>query len=191
MLRSWYRGVLTIVTTVLLFIAQIGGSIALAAGVTPFGPERFAENRATYVITTRSNYYRKIWESAISAWNHTGAFHFKAGTKGDAQIDLTTASAAQAKTLGEDVGLTEYTANRDYLRKVSATLNPMLLTAYGYSRSDDLHVAEHELGHTMGLAHNPSKKSVMYYRNRAVGIQKVDIEGVELRYKTPAGQSAE
>ena len=92
--------------------------------------------------------------------------------------------------MGQDVGLTEYTANRDLLTKVSATLNPTLLAEYGYAKSDDLHVAEHELGHTMGLAHNPSKKSVMYYRNRSESIQKVDIEGVELRYNTPAGQAA-
>ncbi|AYM03260.1 matrixin family metalloprotease [Levilactobacillus yiduensis] len=191
MIKGWYRGILTIITTLVLFFTQVGGSAALAAaGVTPFGPERFAHAHATYVITTKSRYYRQIWQSAISAWNKTGAFHFKAGTKRDAQIDLETASKSQAARLGEDVGLTEYTAQNDYLTKVTAMLNPSLLQTYGYSHSDDLHVAEHELGHTMGLAHNPAKQSVMYYRNRAVGIQKVDIEGVQLRYRTPAGQSA-
>ncbi|MCH4123336.1 MAG: matrixin family metalloprotease [Levilactobacillus sp.] len=190
MIKGWYRGILTIITTLVLFLTQVGGNLALAAGVTPFGPERFAHASATYVITTKSPYYRRIWQSAISAWNKTGAFHFKAGTKGNAQIDLETASKSQAASLGDDVGLTEYTAQNDYLTKVKATLNPTLLHAYDYSRSDDLHVAEHELGHTMGLAHNPSKHSVMYYRNRTVGIQKVDIEGVQLRYHTPAGQSA-
>lgn len=191
MIKLWYRGILTVVTTLVMFVTQVGGSIANAAGVTPFGPERFTSARATYVIKTHSNYYRHIWQSAIAAWNKTGAFHFTDKTSGPAEITLTTASAAQSAKMGEDVGLTQYTANRDYLTKVSSTLNPILLGEYDYSKSDILHVAEHELGHTMGLAHNPSKKSVMYYRNRAVGIQKVDIEGVELRYKTPAGQSAE
>lgn len=190
MFRLWHHGFVAIVAALVLFFTQISTGSAMAAGVTPSGPERFASNHATYVITTKSSYYRKIWQSAVAAWDKTGAFHFVTGSSRTAQIHLTTATKKQAAALGEDVGLTDYSAHADYLTKVTSTLNPTLLTEYGYAKSDILHVAEHELGHAMGLAHNPSKKSVMYYRNRAEGIQKVDVEGVILRYETPAGQSA-
>ncbi|MFC6274801.1 matrixin family metalloprotease [Levilactobacillus tangyuanensis] len=188
-MTSWYRGIITALVALGLIGTGTGSVVGHAASTTPFGPERFTSNHATYVITTRSTYYRRIWESAISAWNKTGAFHFRAGSKSRAQIVLGTASGSEATTMGGDVGLTDFRAVGDYFVKVDATLNPTLFDEYDYSRSDDLHVAEHELGHTMGLAHNPSKNSVMYYRNRSVGIQKVDIKGVILRYKTPAGQS--
>lgn len=187
---AWYRKIVTIVMTIGLFVSQIGGAVALAATTTPFGPERFAQNHATYAITTKSAYYQRIWRAAIKAWNHTGAFKFRLASARNAQIKLTTASASQSRQLGRDVGLTEFWARQDYLYKVNSELNPALLHSYDYSRTDDLHVAEHELGHAMGLAHNPSKHSVMYYQNRSVGIQQVDIDGVNLRYHTPAGQQA-
>lgn len=187
---AWYRKIVMVMVTIGLFVSQIGGAVALAASTTPFGPERFAQNHATYAITTKSAYYQKIWRSAVHAWNKTGVFTFKLASSKSAQIKLTTASANQAQHLGKDVGLTEYWAKRDYLIKVSSELNPTLLHSYGYTRSDDLHVAEHELGHAMGLEHNPSKHSVMYYENRSVAIQPVDINGVKARYQTPAGQAS-
>ncbi|WP_143463543.1 matrixin family metalloprotease [Levilactobacillus enshiensis] len=193
MARSfWSRGITLAVVTVGLFVTPVGGSAVAvaAAGTTPFGPERFAHNHATYVITTKSAYYRQVWQSAINAWNKTGAFRFKLGTTQSAQITLKTASKTQAVALGEDVGLTDYWSKNDLLLDVTATLNPTLLKSYGYSRADDIHVAEHELGHAMGLAHNPAEESVMYYRNRSVGIKQVDVNGVKLRYQTPAGQSS-
>lgn len=159
------------------------------ASATPFGPQRFARDQATYVITTKSAYYRAIWQDAIKAWNKTGAFKFKKGTAKTAQIKLTTDTAKQSATMGDNVGVTEYWARHNDLIAVISTLNPALLAEFGYSHADDEHVAEHELGHAMGLNHNPSSRSVMYYRNRSEGIQKVDVLGVKERYSTPAGES--
>ncbi|NLR08513.1 MULTISPECIES: matrixin family metalloprotease [Lactobacillaceae] len=187
---TWYKKIVIAIVAIGLFVSQIGGAVASAATTTPFGPERFAQDHATYAITTKSGYYQQIWRSAIKAWNKTGAFTFRLASQKSAQIKLSTASKSQARRLGMDVGLTEFWARNDYFYKINSELNPSLLHSYGYSRSDDLHVAEHELGHTMGLAHNPSKHSVMYYQNRSVGIQQVDINGVKKRYQTPAGQAS-
>lgn len=187
---AWYRKIVMVVVTIGLFVSQIGGAVALAASTTPFGPERFVTNHATYAITTKSAYYQRIWRSAIRAWNKTGAFTFKLASAKAAQIKLTTATPSESQQLGRDVGLTEFWARHNYLFKINSELNPELLHNYGYSRSDDTHVAEHELGHAMGLAHNPSKHSVMYYENRSVGIQQVDINGVKERYQTPVGQAS-
>ena len=206
MIKNWYRGSLIAVVTILLMVTQLGGSSASASS-TPFGPERFSTDHATYTISAQSPYYRRIWQEAIKAWNETGAFHFqkadsasaaqvtlKVASKHEAasaaQVTLKVASKHEAAALGEDVGLTEYTAKNSYLQRATATLNPTLLHEYNYSRANQLAVAEHELGHVMGLAHNPDKQSVMYYRNRKVGIQPVDIQGVKLRYQTPAGQAS-
>ncbi|WP_087716340.1 matrixin family metalloprotease [Levilactobacillus brevis] len=190
MIKNWYRGSLIAVVTILLMVTQLGGSSASASS-TPFGPERFSTDHATYTISAQSPYYRRIWQEAIKAWNETGAFHFrKADSASAAQVTLKVASKHEAAALGEDVGLTEYTAKNSYLQRATATLNPTLLHEYNYSRANQLAVAGHELGHVMGLAHNPDKQSVMYYRNRKVGIQPVDIQGVKLRYQTPAGQAS-
>ncbi|WP_407886378.1 matrixin family metalloprotease [Levilactobacillus sp. N40-8-2] len=187
---AWYRKIVMVLVTIGLFVSQIGGAVALAASTTPFGPERFVTNHATYAITTKSAYYQRIWRSAIRAWNRTGAFTFKLASTKSAQIKLTTATKSESQQLGKDVGLTEFWARHDYLFKINSELNPELLHDYGYSKSDDTHVAEHELGHAMGLAHNPSRDSVMYYENRSVAIQQVDINGVKARYQTPAGQAS-
>lgn len=186
---AWYRKALTTLVTVGLFVSQIGGIVASAAATTPFGAQRFAKDHATYVITTKSDYYKSIWRSAIDAWNATGAFKFKSSSSSKAQITLGIASKSESKKMGNDVGLTEFWARDNYFVSVNSLLNARLIKEYDYSRSDAIHVAEHELGHAMGLAHNPSTKSVMYYRNRAVGIQSVDINGVRARYQTPAGRT--
>lgn len=187
---TWLRTLIIFVVSLGLLGGAGGTSInAVAATVTPFGAQRFTHDHATYVITTKSAYYRNVWQDAIRAWNKTGAFKFEPGTKRNAQIDLDTDSRRQSATMGDNVGVTQFWAEHNDLIAVVSTLNPELMSAFGYSHADKEHVAEHELGHAMGLNHNPSKDSVMYYRDRSVGIQKVDVLGVEERYHTPAGES--
>lgn len=52
------------------------------------------------------------------------------------------------------------------------------------------YVAEHELGHAIGLNHNPGKASVMYASNRSYSIQRVDIEGVNQLYAGSPAQTS-
>lgn len=188
--RVWVHQALVCVLTLGIFCSQAVTGTAAAASMTPFGPQRFAHAHATYAITTKSTYYRQIWQKAIRAWNATGVFQFKLGHAQSAQIDLSTDTAKQAAAMGDDVGMTNYWARHNEFIAEVCSLNPSLMKEYDYSRSDATHVAEHELGHAMGLNHNPSKHSVMYYRNRSEGIQKVDIAGVKQRYTTPAGETS-
>lgn len=99
MIKNWYRGSLIAVVTILLMVTQLGGSSASASS-TPFGPERFSTDHATYTISAQSPYYRRIWQEAIKAWNETGAFHFqKADSASAAQVTLKVASKHEAAAL--------------------------------------------------------------------------------------------
>ncbi len=62
-----------------------------------------------------------------------------------------------------------------------------LLKSNGYT-TNRVNVAEHELGHAMGLAHNPSKQSVMYKTTRYVSVQPIDVKNVRNLYSIPASQ---
>ncbi|WP_304053990.1 matrixin family metalloprotease [Levilactobacillus namurensis] len=186
----WVKSLVIVVTTLGIFLSQVVTGTAAAASMTPFGQERFAHAHATYVITTKSAYYRGVWQSAIKAWNATGVFKFEKSHSRNAQIDLDTNRGQRAAAMGDDVGLTDYWARHYDMVAVLCALNPRLMHEFQYSRADEVHVAEHELGHAMGLDHNPSRRSVMYYENRSEGIQKVDVEGVYERYLTPAGEAS-
>ncbi|GHP13439.1 hypothetical protein YK48G_08640 [Lentilactobacillus fungorum] len=156
---------------------------ALAAvPVTPHGTARFETNTATINITQNSAVNRRIWTQAIQAWNRTGAFNF---------IITTTAAdiSAQADTkLGVNyTGMTFITINQQgYLDHVDAEINPQAFKVYRYSKFEMVNVAEHELGHSIGLNHNPNRASVMYAANRYYGIQAVDIAGVNQFYSSQA-----
>lgn len=183
----WRHGLLLLSLGTGLFLSPVMTGSAQVARTTPFGAQRFTHATATYVITTNSPYYRRVWRQAVTAWNKTGAFKFRLTSARTAAIKLSVDSSRSANRYDDDVGVTDYRAENNILKSVTCSLNSGLMAAYGYSYNDRLHVAEHELGHAMGLDHNPSKNSVMYYRNRNIGIRAVDVNGVKARYRTPAG----
>jgi len=185
-----FHSLIALIVTVSFVLTQAITGTAAAAAMTPFGSQRFAHAHATYAITTKSAYYRSVWQAAINKWNDTGAFHFKLSSNKTAQIHLTTDTVKEEHQMGDDVGVTDYWSRRSVLVAVTCYLNPQLMSEFHYSKSDATHVAEHELGHAMGLNHNPSKASVMYFRNRSEGIHAVDIEGVKERYSTPVGEAS-
>lgn len=165
-----------------LFFILVGSVPVMAApaSVTPHGTAKFANPTATVNLSKNSAKFRRIWRQAIQAWNHTGAFHFVI-TKALANITTGTDSK-----LGADYpGMTYISLNKQgYLHRIDVELNPQALKIYRYSTSEMVNVAEHELGHVIGLNHNPNVASVMYPANRFYGIQKVDVEGVEQFYGT-------
>ncbi len=71
-----------------------------------------------------------------------------------------------------------------------AIMNPDALKRFEYNSREINNVAEHELGHAIGLAHSHYLKSVMYASNRDYSIQPDDIRGVQQLYsKTFTDQS--
>ncbi len=152
---------------------------ALGAEITPHGSARFQQPSATININNNSPAVRTIWLNAIRAWNQTGAFTFNLSSRSDAQVTAQTNTA-----LGNNyAGLTKITINSNGLiMHVISTLNPQLMATFHYTPTQEINVAEHELGHAIGLNHSPNRDSVMYASNRFYGIQPADIQSVRDLY---------
>lgn len=176
-------GTLTIVIAIFGFFV----STTSATEITPEGTARFDSPQATINISNSSQSYQVIWMNAIRAWNRTGVFSFSLSTSPNAQVIAGTNSGMSARF----TGLTNLTTNdQGYISHVTTNLNPKILAKYSYLPTEQTNVAEHELGHAIGLLHSPNKASVMYINNRTYGIQNIDIQAVQQLYGSPLGNQA-
>ena len=176
------RWITRIMLTSLILISSFLIPQQARAAVTPFGSLRFPQPTATINVSGPAATLT-AWNTAIKAWNKTGVFTFtkvtgKAQIKADSWSNLTTDKNV--------AGLTQLSSNNGVTIDSAVTgINTAVLKFYRYSKSSWAIVAEHELGHVIGLQHNPSKNSVMYFQNRYVGIQAVDTQSVREHYRTP------
>lgn len=158
-----------------------------SASVTP-ASKRWQSTTVTYKIASGSSYYSSIWKSAVSRWNKGGVIHL-VPTSGKADVTLSTSNSPQGSNDGT-VGITYSTYYND------TTLNNLKVMAnaksyiyrnvakkFKYSKTERTHVAEHELGHALGLQHNVGKASVMYYATRSQSVSKPDIKGLQKSYR--------
>lgn len=173
--------------TMLTIFCGFNISPVAQASATPFARSRWPHPRVTYVIHAPT-YERQVYQTAIRAWNATGQFKLIAGSAKHHQLVLTT-SRATTGTYFHLAGITFTTGPADgYYTRAKVFLLTRNLAHYGYDYWDRVHVAEHELGHVMGLKHSRDRHSVMLADNRYNGISHADILAVKQRYRLPVGK---
>ncbi|MFD1420549.1 matrixin family metalloprotease [Lactiplantibacillus songbeiensis] len=188
MKRKRMRLVLMVLTVILSL--NLGSIVEASSAATPFSSHRWRQPEVTYVFKTQSNYYRSIYKKAIKAWNKTGDFKFIAGTSKDHDVVLTTSAATTGK-YNMLAGITFTKANSvGYFTSATVKLLRKNLATYKYSKADRVHVAEHELGHVIGLQHSTNSHSVMMANNRYNAIAGVDKSAVAKRDIMAVGKSS-
>lgn len=146
-------------------------------------------NHVQCIIVTKNPRLIQAYKNAIIAWNNTKVFSFQ----------LTDNSNAPLKLSETDLSNTTQTNNGWTTTELGVTKNSFYDKPHGQVSTEvDLDntqtllgrpdsyltlVAEHELGHAIGLTHAPANtKSVMVPYNVQVAIQQTDIDNVKQLY---------
>ncbi|MGL5898596.1 MAG: matrixin family metalloprotease, partial [Lactobacillaceae bacterium] len=177
---------LGIISSSVVEISQVN---AATIYTTPANPWRYKYSNAYYYDLSTSSYYKDVWNAATNAWSNNGFYWKKAANNSK----TTVSSYDGSNELGiTGVTHTSYNTSTGQIVSNEVLLNRAALSYYNYSKSERVNVAEHELGHALGLDHNASDSiSVMNPSNRFYSIQSCDIRGMNAIYSTPALFSAE
>ncbi|WP_157051205.1 matrixin family metalloprotease [Limosilactobacillus secaliphilus] len=158
---------------------------------TPTEGYRWSHRRIYIYMEAGNPQVKQAFRDAVKAWNRTGTIHFVWTKKashanvfaksGDLSADSVNSSVG---TNHSDLGSTKtsYDPDKHALLSATSTLDPnqLALSSRGF-RSE---VAQHELGHALGLAHAPEyENSVMIPRNVRTGITKLDRRTIKLLYQ--------
>lgn len=150
--------------------------------------KRWSSKTITYKISGSSSYYKAVWNAAVSHWNKAGVVNL-VPTTGKADINLATSNAPKSATAGV-VGVTysSYYSNKSLnglkvLASAKSYVYRNVSAKYHYSQVERAHVAEHELGHALGLEHATPKHAIMYYATRDQTITTSDVKGLAQSYK--------
>lgn len=166
-------------------------TLSLPSGTpTPTEGYRWPTRNLRIYMQTRDKALQTAFRGAVRAWNNTGAVHISWCRDEDrADIiaqDGSLTSTAPTTTVGyvsSQLGSTstEYNPDTHALIRARSTLDAGQLDYT--NRTFRTEIAEHELGHALGLAHAPEyMHSVMIPRNVKTGITKDDRATVRLLY---------
>lgn len=180
------KNVLTVIAFLgMLFFGEMFQYDAFAAtkATTPMNEWKYAKKTANYEVKSTSKKYKDIWAAATDGWCDKG---FTWTQKDSSKTVLNTYADSSEEGLriaGKCV--TTYRISDGYIKKNKVWLNRAALDKYNYSTDERICVAEHELGHALGLAHNNvGSISVMNPSNRNYHIKECDVKGMKKRYST-------
>lgn len=151
--------------------------------VTPMNGWRYAKKTANYQVNSTSQKYKNIWSKATGKWIDKGFKWTKKDSSKTTVSSYEDDSASGLKIAG--YCNTSYRISDGHIKKNKIMLNRAVFKKYDYTDEQIINVAEHELGHALGLAHNNAGSvSVMNPANRYYTIQQCDVKGMNKRYST-------
>lgn len=160
---------------------------------TPANGSHYQYNEASYYDKSTSSYYHGVWTDAKDAWNNTGAFTWNEDIDPNC-LTFTSSVSENTGAWADATGMTWNNVTVDNMGNQTGAkiyLNRYNLKKYGYSKQERTYVAEHELGHAMGLGHNEEgSESVMNPANRDYPIETCDIDGVNAIYNSQSSLSS-
>lgn len=159
---------------------------------TPLEGVRWRKKTIRIYMRTTDPHLKNAFRNAVKKWNKVKAIKIKwtkdedkaniIAADGDLSANSSTNNGVgyQTAQLGETK--TEYNPDTHELHKATSILDPYQLDYTNPNFRSE--VAQHELGHALGLAHAPEyEHSVMVSRNIRTGITKNDRKSIQLLYQ--------
>ncbi|QNQ82897.1 matrixin family metalloprotease [Lactobacillus sp. PV037] len=151
---------------------------------TPITNYRYQKATAYYLDKSTSSHYKEVWQKAVNGWKANG-FNWKAASSHSKTTLSSYNGTDNLNVAGYDN--VDYDSSTGQIISNDVRINRAVFNKYGYTLDQQVNVAEHELGHALGLNHNASNSiSVMNPANRYYNIKSVDVNGMKKRYSTQA-----